>query len=1096
VKSVRCYHARNVSHWISLEIIEQQALHPTLINLRVERMKLSDHWKSKWLLLLGCSSLFFLSVAAVQLAQTTSQMPKRTGYINDFAGVVDEKSRRHMEDVLAKVHQKTGIELVVATVASTGGQEIFVFSRQLASDWDVGVRTSTKKSLLLVVAASEKQSFALFSKAAQSDLPEGVLGAMSQRMRPLINSGQFSEGLNAGVQRFVSVVAQKLAVDPAEFERTPDTASATPSANPPAAIKPGNETRPRIAKTTVTASTEVRPVATEPAPAPIESRPVIDDATTTAKSGEPRVEKIATKLTEAEAKLIDEDESEDVELTLTLPLDARVAKLKTFIEEHPDSKSKARAVELLISAYAALGDQKLKKGDSAGGIEQLMLAITDVPVNASEKLFTGVISQIPLNLYMRGEAAAAMKAAQDIEAKFGSDAKRLVAISAFYVAIEQAGEATRIALKAVSLAPDLAEAHQGLGLALHISLRLDEAAGEYKRALELDSNSKAARRGLADLSRALGKSEVALALYRQLLTAEPNDKAARAGVVLSLFDLGRATEAQTELAAALKSDPRNLALLAGAAYWFAAHNDSEAAILHGRKAVEIEPRYTWSYVAVARGLIAQNKPLEAERAIRFARQFGKFPTLDYELANALASAGLYGEASEILERSFRVKDGQVESQLAGRDSARGAGFIDLLAPERRGSIFQFAAADTENNARMLKALLTFTTAINQANDGGSINEEGAIAAAKEFASGNDAARVYRELYAASRLLQRRVGLQTAFELAEAARSSADLGLTVPAVTVAVQADEYRDIRAQAIVSGGTPDIPEAPRNVLANLLRGRIEDLAGWARFNQDRIDEAVDHLKRSVNILPEGTPAARNSLWHLATALERQDKKEEALANYIKSYNAGEPDSIRRTVIERLYRKVNGSLVGLDEQIGPAEPAANVQSSVRNDARSDQPVQPSSSTNGQPALTSAPAAAGSGSSVPLASPSPEATPASTPTTAPPETPALIAPAPEPPVATTNKSRTTVTITGRMRDAGNNPIANVVVVLISARGAVLSSTTDNEGNYSFTVAPSEQGYRLIPSKDGFSFEPIDRVLIGATNDWKRMDFTASHRPTP
>jgi hypothetical protein len=83
-----------------------------------------------------------------------------------------------------------------------------------------------------------------------------------------------------------------------------------------------------------------------------------------------------------------------------------------------------------------------------------------------------------------------------------------------------------------------------------------------------------------------------------------------------------------------------------------------------------------------------------------------------------------------------------------------------------------------------------------------------------------------------------------------------------------------------------------------------------------------------------------------------------------------------------------------------------------------------------------------------------------------------------------------------MRDSGNNPIANVVVVLISAQGAVLTSTTDLEGNFSFTVAPSEQGYRLIPSKDGYSFEPIDRVLIGVTNDWKRMDFTASHRPTP
>lgn len=1049
-------------------------------------MKLSDHRKPKWILLLSFTAALVLSVGVSQFAQTKTQMPARTGHVNDFAGVVDEKTRLRLENILENVKQKTGIEFVIATVESTAGQDIFDFSRQLAMDWNIGARTSAKKSLLLVLAVKEKMSFTQFSKSVQSDLPEGVLGAMSQRMRALVNSGQFSEGLNAGVQHFVSSMAQQLAVNPADFDKTPETAFAKPPATDGSLSKSADASRPRIAKPPM----PTVPASTEPNPA-------------TVKTSAPGDEKVATKANGPEALLADEDESEEVELTLTLPLEARVAELKAFIEQRPDSKSKPRAIELLISAYAALGDQKLKKGDSAGGIEQLMLAIADAPVNASEKLFSGVIAQIPLNLHLRGEGAAAMKAAQDVEAKFGSDPKRLLAVSAFYIGTEQGGEATRIATKAVSLAPDLAEAHQGLGLALHISLRLDEAAGEYKRTLELDPNSKGARRGLADLSRALGKAEEALALYRQQLIAEPNDKAARAGLVLSLLDLGRTTEAKSEFEAALKADPRNLALLAGAAYWFVAHNDSEMALVLGNKAIQIEPRYTWSHVAVARALIAQKKPLEAERALRFARQFGKFPTLDYELANALASAGLYDEASEVLLRSFSVKDSQIEAQLAGRDSARGANFIDLLAPERRASIFQFAAADTENNARILKALLTFTTLINQVNNGGTMNEEGAIAAAKEFASGDDAARVYRELYAASRLLQRGIGFQTAFELAEAARSSADAGMSVAALTVAVQADEYREIRAQAIVSGGTPDIPEAPRNVLSNLLRGRIEDLSGWARFNQDRLDEAVDHLKRSVNILPEGTPASRNSLWHLGAALESQDKKEEALANYIKSYNAGEPDSVRRTIIEKLYRKINGSLAGLDEQIGPAEiTAANAQSSVRNDVRNDSasvPAQPASSSGSLPTPTPVPVTGvAENSPAPSAPPAPEATP--TPAAAPsPETPTVTTPTPAPALdrmERTDKPRATVTITGQIKDSSNNPITNVVVVLISPQGAVLTSTTDGEGNFSFTVAPSEHGYRVIPSRDGFNFEPVDRVLAVVSNDQNRMDFTGSRRPPP
>jgi len=86
--------------------------------------------------------------------------------------------------------------------------------------------------------------------------------------------------------------------------------------------------------------------------------------------------------------------------------------------------------------------------------------------------------------------------------------------------------------------------------------------------------------------------------------------------------------------------------------------------------------------------------------------------------------------------------------------------------------------------------------------------------------------------------------------------------------------------------------------------------------------------------------------------------------------------------------------------------------------------------------------------------------------------------------------RATVTITGRVKDATGNPIANVVVVLISPQGTVLASTTDEQGNYSFTVAPSSstRSYRIIPSKDGLTFEPLDRVLPVVSDDQKELDF--------
>jgi hypothetical protein len=95
--------------------------------------------------------------------------------------------------------------------------------------------------------------------------------------------------------------------------------------------------------------------------------------------------------------------------------------------------------------------------------------------------------------------------------------------------------------------------------------------------------------------------------------------------------------------------------------------------------------------------------------------------------------------------------------------------------------------------------------------------------------------------------------------------------------------------------------------------------------------------------------------------------------------------------------------------------------------------------------------------------------------------------------AETAKPRETVTITGRVKDATNNPLGNVVVVLISPQGTVLTATTDDLGNFSFTVASSSttHTYRIIPSKDGLIFEPVDRVLPVVSDDVKELNFVGT-----
>ncbi|HEY0376041.1 MAG TPA: TPM domain-containing protein [Pyrinomonadaceae bacterium] len=909
-----------------------------------ELMKRSN--RSRLFLSIVVSACLLAAAAPARAQGEQSELPESEGSVTDLANVLDSGATRRLESMLTSLKERAGIELAVVTVKTTGGEKIFDYSQRLARNWDMGAMQSKTSSLLLVVSTDDGKFITQVSRRARTDLPDGLLGEMGNRMTEPFSRHSYGEGLVSAVETFITKLAERRGFS-LEGMNAPQTttAAATPAPSPrptpaaqtgrPRKVTAPAEAQPKEpqAETEVAAkepATEVVLTKEPEAKAPSANEPATNEpaAAEVAPPSQPArkspLKEVFTKRTEAKessakvASPSDSPERAELDAILELTPAERIEKLKAFIEKQSRPQYKTLASELLVSAHAALGDEKLKAGDAVGGVEQFQLALDAIPEKMADAFFIKVVSQLPLNLYLRGQRTAARDASHQIEAKVKDDPKRLVTLAGFFLSIEDAEETARLSDAALALAPEMADAHQMLGAARHVGLRLDDAAAEYARARELDPQLASARRALADLRRATGKAEEALALYREQLAADPSDKPARAGLVLSLLDLGRKEEAERELEAALKDDAQNIALLVGASYWHAAQGDPKRAEDLALKAIAIEPRHVWAHVARARALVAQKRSLEAELVLRFAHQFGNFPTLDYELASALAASGLYEQAAEALSRSFTIKDGQLEARLGGRVSTKASDFLELLAPERRAGIFQATPADTIANARVLKGLLAFTNALGEA--GGPAPDAAALASAQsDFLSGEDSMRVFRQLYAASRLLAHGVALDTVFELADAAGSGVDAGLDEPVVTVAAMADELRDAHARAAATGTILPLGVVPRVVLANVMRGRIEDLKGWALFNQTKAPEAVVHLKRALSVLPEQSAWWRTAQWHLGAALEATGSREEALAAYLKAYNPAAPNPVQRAIIEALYRRVRGSLEGLDEKIGPA---------------------------------------------------------------------------------------------------------------------------------------------------------------------------------
>jgi tetratricopeptide (TPR) repeat protein len=590
----------------------------------------------------------------------------------------------------------------------------------------------------------------------------------------------------------------------------------------------------------------------------------------------------------------------------------RVQDLQGFLAAFPGSKHKSRAQELIVSARAQMADEKIQAGDTDGGVALYELAVKEAPEPVTEQLYTLVLRLVPRSLVYKDQRAAAIRIANVIETKVGNNAARLLDLAAFHLNIENADDAQRTAKKAAEADPASAPAYEALGMSYRTNLKIAEAADAYEKGLQTGNRLPTTLLYLADAKRALGKPDEALVLYREVLTKQPDTTAAKTGVVMSLFDNGKRTEAEAELKRTIAADPKNFTLLAGAAYWYAAHEDGAKAVEFALQAIAIEPRYVWSYVAMSRGLMLQKRFIEADRAMLQATQFGKFPTIDYESANAKFAVGFYDEAIADLSRSFRYKDGGVGVYLAGRVPQIGDSFSEILALERKAGIFEPAVADSPENDKKLKELFAFDLKLNEKD----ASEADIISAAEIFIGAPDAMQTYRRMYIADKLLKKRVAPAKVLELTQTAVSGIDNAIDQPGAAAAVLADELLTPRATALANGTVVTVPDIPRATLQSVMRGRVEEMTGWALFQQQKNEEALVHLRRAIGVLPEKSAWWRSSVWKLGVVLDATGRPEEAFQSYARSFMSGEQETTKLAVLLGLCQRLYNSSADCNDRI------------------------------------------------------------------------------------------------------------------------------------------------------------------------------------
>jgi uncharacterized protein len=134
--------------------------------------------------------------------------PKAQGYVNDFAGILDSGVRATLDANLRATEQRTSAEVVLATVPSLDGMSVEAYANGLFRAWGIGKRR-TDNGVLVLVAPSERRVHIEVGYGLEGVLPDGLCGEIIRTaFLPAFRQGDFSRGIQTGLQRVMDVVTE------------------------------------------------------------------------------------------------------------------------------------------------------------------------------------------------------------------------------------------------------------------------------------------------------------------------------------------------------------------------------------------------------------------------------------------------------------------------------------------------------------------------------------------------------------------------------------------------------------------------------------------------------------------------------------------------------------------------------------------------------------------------------------------------------------------------------------------------------------------------------------------------------------------------
>jgi uncharacterized protein len=158
-----------------------------------------------------------LTLALGAALACAADLPALIGRVVDQANILSPATRAALDAKLRELEDKSGIQLVVATVASLGGEEIEPYANRLFRAWRLG-EAKKNNGVLFLVAPNDHRVRIEVGYGLEGTLTDATSKIIIvNAVAPRFKAGDF----NGGVSRGVDDIITALTTDASEWQKAP-----------------------------------------------------------------------------------------------------------------------------------------------------------------------------------------------------------------------------------------------------------------------------------------------------------------------------------------------------------------------------------------------------------------------------------------------------------------------------------------------------------------------------------------------------------------------------------------------------------------------------------------------------------------------------------------------------------------------------------------------------------------------------------------------------------------------------------------------------------------------------------------------------------